>query len=82
MSFRSSGRSRCLCSLPGYVRERLNQDLQTGDRLDDLYFTSDFLPGLSAPGPKQAGLCLYPLPGDRGASGSAKTAGQKISWTF
>ena len=35
--------SRCLCSLPGYVRERLNQDLQTGDRLDDLYFTSDFL---------------------------------------
>ena len=35
--------SRCLRSLPGYVRERLNQDLQTGDRLDDLYFTSDFL---------------------------------------
>ena len=27
--------SRCLRSLPGYVRERLNQDLQTGDRLDD-----------------------------------------------
>ena len=25
------------------MRERLDQDLQTGDRLDDLYFTSDFL---------------------------------------
>ena len=28
---------------PGYVRERLDQDLQTGDRINDLYFTSDFL---------------------------------------
>ena len=25
------------------MRERLDQELQTGDRLDDLYFTSDFL---------------------------------------
>ena len=35
--------SRCLRRLPGHVRERLDQDLQTGDRLDDLHFTSDFL---------------------------------------
>lgn len=35
--------SRRLRSLPGYVRERLDQDLQTGDRINDLYFTSDFL---------------------------------------
>lgn len=35
--------SRRLRDLPSYVRERLDQDLQTGDRLDDLYFTSDFL---------------------------------------
>ena len=34
---------RRLRDLPSYVRERLDQDLQTGDRLDDLYFTSDFL---------------------------------------
>ena len=32
-----------LRSLPGYVRERLDQELQTGDRINDLYFTSDFL---------------------------------------
>ena len=37
-------RASCrLRSLPGYVRERLDQELQTGDRINDLYFTSDFL---------------------------------------
>lgn len=35
--------SRRLRALPALVRERLDQDLKTGDRLDDLYFTSDFL---------------------------------------
>lgn len=35
--------SRCLRALPALMRERLDQELQTGDRLDDLYFTSDFL---------------------------------------
>ncbi len=35
--------SRRLRALPNLVRDRLDQDLQTGDRLDDLYFTSDFL---------------------------------------
>ena len=31
--------SRRLRSLPGYVRERLDQDLQTGDRINDLYLS-------------------------------------------
>ena len=35
--------SRCLRALPSLVRDRLDQDLQTGDRINDLYFTSDFL---------------------------------------
>ena len=35
--------SRRLRGLPSYVRERLDQELQTGDRINDLYFTSDFL---------------------------------------
>lgn len=35
--------SRRLRALPALMRERLDQELQTGDRLDDLYFTSDFL---------------------------------------
>lgn len=34
---------RRLRTLPSMIRERLDQDLQTEDRLDDLYFTSDFL---------------------------------------
>lgn len=35
--------SRRLRALPSLVRDRLDQDLQTGDRINDLYFTSDFL---------------------------------------
>ena len=35
--------SRRLRALPALMWERLDQELQTGDRLDDLYFTSDFL---------------------------------------
>lgn len=35
--------SHYLHTLPAYVEERLNYDLQTEDRLDDMYFTSDFL---------------------------------------
>lgn len=30
-------------TLPAYAKERLEYDLQTGDRLDDMYFTSEFL---------------------------------------
>ena len=35
--------SRRLRALPALMRDRLDQDLQTGDRINDLYFTSDFL---------------------------------------
>lgn len=35
--------SHYLNILPAYAKERLEYDLQTEDRLDDLYFTSEFL---------------------------------------
>lgn len=35
--------SHYLHTLPAYAKERLKYDLQTEDRLDDMYFTSEFL---------------------------------------
>ena len=35
--------SHYLHTLPAYAKERLEYDLQTEDRLDDMYFTSEFL---------------------------------------
>ena len=60
--------SRCLRSLPGYVRERLNQDLQTGDRLDDLYFTSDFLLVYQLQVRSKQGFACIPYPEIGGVS--------------
>lgn len=35
--------NRYFHTLPAYAKERLEYDLHTGDRLDDMYFTSEFL---------------------------------------
>ena len=60
--------SRRLRDLPSYVRERLDQDLQTGDRLDDLYFTSDFLLVYQLQVRSKQGFACIPYPEIGGVS--------------
>ena len=60
--------SRRLRSLPGYVRERLDQDLQTGDRINDLYFTSDFLLVYRLQFRRKQGFACIPYPEIGGVS--------------
>ena len=59
---------RRLRDLPSYVRERLDQDLQTGDRLDDLYFTSDFLLVYQIHFQRKQGFACIPYPEIGGVS--------------
>jgi hypothetical protein len=44
------------------MRERMDQDLQTGDRLDDLYFTSDFLLVYQLQFRRKQGFACIPYP--------------------
>ena len=54
--------SRRLRALPSSTQERLDQDLQTGDRLDDLYFTSDFLLVYQLQFRRKQGFACIPYP--------------------
>lgn len=73
--------SRRLRSLPGYVRERLDQDLQTGDRINDLYFTSDFLLVYRLQFRRKQGFACIPYP-EIVASASAQNGGKKTAGHF
>ena len=60
--------SRRLRALPSLVRDRLNQDLQTGDRINDLYFTSDFLLVYQLQFRRKQGFACIPYPEIGGVS--------------
>lgn len=60
--------SRRLRALPSLVRDRLDQDLQTGDRINDLYFTSDFLLVYQLQFRRKQGFACIPYPEIGGVS--------------
>ena len=60
--------SRRLRALPSLVRDRLEQDLQTGDRINDLYFTSDFLLVYQLQFRRKQGFACIPYPEIGGVS--------------
>lgn len=60
--------SRRLRALPSLVRDRLDQDLQTGDRINDLYFTSDFLLVYQLQSRRKQGFACIPYPEIGGVS--------------
>ena len=66
---------------PSLVRDRLEQDLQTGDRINDLYFTSDFLLVYQLQFRRKQGFACIPYPEMRGVS-IGQNGRAKISWTF
>ena len=60
--------SRRLRALPSLVRDLVDQDLQTGDRINDLYFTSDFLLVYQLQSRRKQGFACIPYPEIGGVS--------------